>query len=302
MTIPFRAILALALAATFCAVALAMYTLATAPVQAPSRLGLRGLKRVRSLEQNGVWSQIEPLVRWIAARLGPLVRGDLRSKIDRDIMLAGDFWGLTPEEYVGLSALSCVGGFVAGSIVATVFDKPTIWIVLSGPVGAMLPYFHLSGLAQERMKRIQNGLPYLIDLLSLALSAGLDFPGSLRQVVDKTSDADDPLVEEVGYILQELQIGKTRRQALVEFRNRVPGESVNEFVAAIVQAEERGNPLADVLRIQAATSRQRRSVRGEEAAAKAGIKLIGPALMVFAACIIIIAGPLFFEIVPLVRG
>jgi tight adherence protein C len=143
-------------------------------------------------------------------------------------------------------------------------------------------------------------LPYLIDLISLALGAGLDFPGSLRQVVDKTSDADDPLVEEVGYILQELQIGKTRRQALTEFRNRVPGDSVNEFVAAIVQAEERGNPLADVLKIQAASSRQRRSVMGEEAAAKAGIKLIAPALMVFAACIIIIAGPLFFEIAPLV--
>jgi tight adherence protein C len=297
-----QAILALALGSTFSAVALAMYALATAPVEAPSRLGLRGLKRARSLERNGAWAQIEPLVRWIAARVGPLVRGDLRAKVDRDIMLAGDFLGLTPEEYVGLSVLSCVGGFLLGSVVSVVFDKPAIWVVLSGPVGAMLPYFHMSGLAQERMKRIQNGLPYLIDLLSLALSAGLDFPGSLRQVVDKTSDADDPLVEEVGYILQELQIGKTRRQALIEFRNRVPGDSVNEFVAAIVQAEERGNPLADVLRIQAASSRQRRSVRGEEAAAKAGIKLIGPALMVFAACIIIIAGPLFFEIVPMVRG
>jgi tight adherence protein C len=293
--------LILALAAAFSSVFLAMYALATAPSQPPLRLGLRGLKRVRSVEQNGAWAQIEPLVRWIAARVGPLVRGNLRSKMDREIMLAGDFWGLTPEEYVGLSALSCALGFAIGSAVAVLFSKPPIWIILSGPVGAMLPYLHLSSVAQDRMKRIQNGLPYLIDLLSLSLSAGLDFPGSLRQVVDKTSDADDPLVEEVGYILQELQIGKTRRQALTEFRNRVPGDSVNEFVAAIVQAEERGNPLADVLRIQAASSRQRRSVMGEEAAAKAGIKLIAPALMVFAACVIIIAGPLFFEIAPLVN-
>jgi len=300
MTWTAQALLALALGSAFSAVLLAMYALATAPSEAPARLGLRGLKRVRSLEQNGAWAQIEPLVRWIAARVAPLVRGDLRSRMDREIMLAGDFWGLTPEEYVGLSVLSCVGGFALGTAIAVVFAKPPIWIVLSGPVGAMLPYFHMSGVAQDRTKRIQNGLPYLIDLLSLALSAGLDFPGSLRQVIDKTSDADDPLMEEVGYILQELQIGKTRRQALIEFRNRVSGDSVNEFVAAIVQAEERGNPLADVLRIQASSSRQRRSVRGEEAAAKAGIKLIGPALMVFAACIIIIAGPLFFEIAPLV--
>jgi tight adherence protein C len=302
MTLTVRALLALSVAAAFVAVLFAMYALASAPAHASARLGLRGFKRVRSLEQNGAWAQIEPLVRWLAARVSPLVRGQLRDKLDRDIMLAGDFWGLTPEEYVGLSLLSGLGGLFAGSALTALLHKPAIWTVLAASLGALLPYFHLTGTAHDRIERIQNSLPYLIDLLSLSLSAGLDFPGALRQVVDKTSDADDPIMEEVGYILQELQIGKTRKQALIEFRNRVPGESVNEFVAAIVQAEERGNPLAEVLTIQATTSRQRRSVRGEEAAAKAGIKLIGPALMVFAACIIIIVGPLFFELGPLIDG
>ena len=302
MTLTVRALLALSLAASFVAVLFAMYALASAPAHAAARLGLRGFKRVRSLEQNDAWAQIEPLVRWLAARVSPLVRGQLRAKLDRDIMLAGDFWGLTPEEYVGLSILSGLAGLFLGTAFTALMHKPAIWTVLAGSLGVLLPYFHLTGTAHDRIERIQNSLPYLIDLLSLSLSAGLDFPGALRQVVDKTSDADDPIMEEVGYILQELQIGKTRKQALVEFRNRVPGESVNEFVAAIVQAEERGNPLAEVLTIQATTSRQRRSVRGEEAAAKAGIKLIGPALMVFAACIIIIVGPLFFELGPLING
>ncbi len=302
MKLTVHALLALGLGAAFLSVVIAVYTLATAPTHTSTRLGVRGFKRVRSIEQNGAWAQIEPLVRWLAARVSPLVRGELRAKIDRDIMLAGDVWGLTPEEYVGLSLLSCLAGLVSGGVAIVAFHKPAIWIFLSGTVGLMLPYLHVSGTANDRMKRIQNGLPYAIDLLSLGLSAGLDFPGALRQVVDKTSDADDPLMEEINFILQELQIGKTRKQALIEFRTRVPGESVNEFVAAVVQAEERGNPLAEVLRIQAMSSRQRRSMRGEEAAAKAGMKLIVPALMVFAACLIIIAGPLFFELIPLMNG
>ncbi len=289
MKLTVHALLALGLGAAFLSVVIAVYTLATAPTHTSTRLGVRGFKRVRSIEQNGAWAQIEPLVRWLAARVSPLVRGELRAKIDRDIMLAGDVWGLTPEEYVGLSLLSCLAGLVSGGVAIVAFHKPAIWIFLSGTVGLMLPYLHVSGTANDRMKRIQNGLPYAIDLLSLGLSAGLDFPGALR-------------MEEINFILQELQIGKTRKQALIEFRTRVPGESVNEFVAAVVQAEERGNPLAEVLRIQATSSRQRRSMRGEEAAAKAGMKLIVPALMVFAACLIIIAGPLFFELIPLMNG
>jgi tight adherence protein C len=301
MTFTAQALLAIGLGAAFLGVLLAFYALATAPAHPPTRLGVRGLKRLRSVERGGVWAHVEPLVRWLAARVAPLVRGELRTKIDREIMLAGDFLGLTPEEFVGLSVLSCVGGLALGAVLTALLHKPAIWIVVAATAGAMLPYLQLSGTGQDRIKRIHNGLPYLIDLLALSLGAGLDFPGALRQVADKASDADDPLMEEVGFMLQELQIGKTRRQALLEFKSRVPGDSVNEFVSSVVQAEERGNPLAEVLKIQAATSRQRRSLRGEEAAAKASFKLLAPALMVFGTCMIIIAGPLFFQIGPLLR-
>ena len=104
------------------------------------------------------------------------------------------------------------------------------------------------------------------------------------------------LMREFGYLLQELSLGKTRKEALLQFAERAPAEVVREFVSAVVQAEERGNPLAHVLMIQAESARQRRSVRGEELAAKAGIKMIGPCLCIFLCVVLLIGGPMFMGI------
>jgi tight adherence protein C len=302
MTLTTQALLALFCGGVFLSVFVASYTLAVAPIAPGTRLGVRGLKRSRALQTNAAFAQLEPVMRWLAARVKPLVKGELRTKIDQQIMLAGDFWGLTPDDYVALSIMSCGCGFLLAALFKTALHQASIWIMIGGPFGAAVPYFQLSRYAESRLKRIQNGLPYAIDLIALALSAGLDFPGAIRQVVDKTSDPNDPLTEELNFILQELQIGKTRKQALIEFRTRVPGDSVREFVSAVVQAEERGNPLAEVLRIQATSSRQRRSVRAEEQAAKAGLKILVPCLFVFAAVVLLIVSPLFLKIQPLLAN
>jgi len=166
----------------------------------------------------------------------------------------------------------------------------------TAPLGAALPYFAVSGEHTRRMKQINRGLPYAADLLALAMSAGQDFPGAVRQVVEKSSDPDDALVEEFSRILQELQVGMTRRQALLAFSERAPLESVNEFVAAIVQAEERGNPVAEVLQIQAGVSRMRRSVKAEEAAAKAGVQMVGPLFLLFFCIMLLVMGPMVLQL------
>jgi tight adherence protein C len=302
MMVPTHLVLMFSCGSFFFAVFIAAYSLAAAPIAPGSRLGIRGLKRTRALDSNPLFAKIDPLLRWLAARVSPLVKGGFRAQLERQLVAAGDFWGLSPEDYMGLNILACSLSFLVVGVVEVLFHKPFLLVLLIGPFGAALPYFHLSGEAQRRLRRIQNALPYAIDLMSLALSAGLDFPGALRQVVDKTSDPGDPLAEEFSYVLQELQIGKTRRQALTEFRSRVHGESVREFVNAVIQAEERGNPLADVLQIQARSSRQRRSVRAEEQAAKAGLKILVPCLLVFAAVILLIVSPLFFKIQPLLAN
>ncbi|HVH48139.1 MAG TPA: type II secretion system F family protein, partial [Labilithrix sp.] len=133
-------------------------------------------------------------------------------------------------------------------------------------------------------------------LLALSMGAGLDFPGAIRQAVDRSGTPDDPIIEELSLILLNLSLGRTRREALEELAERAPIPSVQEFVGSVVQADLRGNPVADVLRIQAEVSRQKRSVLGEEAASKAAVKMIGPLILLFLAILVLIVGPMLIEL------
>ncbi len=278
------------------AVFAATYAVASAPSRVASRLGMRGLKRQRALADNPAWTQVEPLVRWLGVRVSGLLEDPLRGKMDRQLGLAGDYLGLTPEEYLSLSILSCFGGGAFGAVAGYMLDMGLALTLATAPLGAALPYFAVSSEESRRMKQINRGLPYAADLLALSMSAGQDFPGAVRQVVDKSSDPDDALVEEFNRILQELQVGMTRKQALLGFADRAPLESVSEFVSAIVQAEERGNPVADVLQIQAGVSRMRRSVKAEEAAAKAGVQMVGPLFLLFFCIMLLVMGPMVLQL------
>ena len=278
------------------AVALATYALASAPTRVASRLGMRGLKRRRAIENNSMWAQIEPLVRWLGVRVSGIIGDDLRNSLDRQLGLAGDWLGLTPEEYISLSIVSFFGGLFFGAIFGVLTGLGTLLIVICGPLFASFPYLLISGEAQRRLKEVNRGLPFVVDLMALAMSAGLDFPGAIRQVVEKASDANDALVEEFTRVLQELQLGRTRKQTLIDFMNRVPSDQVTEFVNAVIQAEERGNPVADVLQIQAGIARMRRSVRAEELAAKAGVAMVGPLFLLFGCIMLLVVAPMILKL------
>ena len=166
-----------------------------------------------------------------------------------------------------------------------------IFVLMLAALGMLLPHLQVSGEIERRFKQVNRGLPFAIDLVALTMSAGLDFPGALRQVTEKTSDKADALYEEMQRILQELELGRTRKQALLAFADRCPTEAVRDFTSAVVQAEEKGNPLADVLQIQATMLRMRRSVAAEESAARAGVLMMGPLLLIFGTIMLIILGP-----------
>jgi tight adherence protein C len=273
-----------------------VYAIASAPTRVASRLGLRGLKRQQLVIKNEVWSSVEPIVRWLGVRVSGILTDEQRAVLDRQIALAGDYLGLTADEYLALMILSSVAGGGVGAVFGYLLDVGGLMIVMGIMLGGALPYMQVSGVGQERLKNISRGLPYIIDLMALSMSAGLDFPGAVRQVVEKSSNPDDPLVEEFTLILQTMNLGRTRREALSEFAKRAPIDTVNEFVNSLIQAEERGNPVAEVLAIQATVSRTRRSVRAEELAAKASVQMVGPLMLVFFCIMGLIMGPALMNI------
>lgn len=299
MTLPISQILlfkALAAACVAGALFTFTYVVASTPAGDAKRLGLRGLKRRRALEDVPSWATIEPIVRWFGARFAPLLSDKWRKDINSQIALAGDYLGLLPEETIGLSIVSTVGGLGVGWIFGYVSEMGSMLVIAGGVLGAALPFMQISSAGAERMKNVTRRLPYAIDLLALAMGAGLDFPGAVRQVVEKSGSPDEPVVEEFTLLLQSLQLGRTRLQALEEFAARVPVTAVIEFVGAVIQAELRGTPLVEVLRVQAEVSRRQRSVRAEEAASKAGVAMIGPLVLVFVAIMILIVAPIAMKL------
>jgi tight adherence protein C len=269
---------------------------AGAPPMEAKRLGLRGLKRQRALENIPIWASLEPLVRWLSARFAGLLSGEQRRSLNRKLALAGDFMGFLPEEVVGFSILTSLVGGAVGYFLGLISGMGNLILIVGFMVGAAMPFMRISSTAADRMKFVSRRLPSAIDLLSLSMGAGLDFPGAVRQVVDKTGAADDAVVEEFTLILQSLQLGRTRRAALGAFSERVPVDAVLEFTGAMIQAELRGNPVVEVLRIQAEVARRKRTVRAEESAAKAGAAMMGPLVLVFLAIMILIIAPIIMKI------
>ena len=272
------------------------YVVASAPSSPSNPLGLRGLKRQRVVATDENWQKFEPLIRWMGIRVSGLMTAEQRAALDTQLSLAGDWMGITPEEYLGLSVLAAIAGGFGGGLAGYLTGLGALMVIMLSLVGGALPYMTISGAAQDRLKDISRGLPYAIDLMALAMGAGLDFPGAVRQVIQKSSNPDDPMVEEFTLIMQSLNLGRTRKDALTEFARRAPVDAVKEFCGSLVQAEERGNPVADVLQIQATGSRTRRSVRAEELAAKAGVAMVAPLMLVFAAIMLLILGPMYLQL------
>lgn len=252
--------------------------------------GYRETKRKDGLERSTlirlVWPLVGPLG-WYARFIpGSAWREELRQRL----IAAGEPLGLDVDEAVGLNlalvlcALGCAFGL------EQVAHLGPLLYVLFLMVGAVMPSMFLSELTQERFKQINRGLPPVLDLIVMAMTAGGDFMGAVAQVVSKWSRKRDPLYDELSRFLNDLMLGKTRREALEAFAARAPTELVKTFVGAVIEAEQRGTPLVEVLAIQAEVARTRRFQRAEQIAGRAGVLVKLPLILILAACMLVMFG------------
>lgn len=156
-------------------------------------------------------------------------------------------------------------------------------------VGYYYPISFLKRKGEERQKEITKMLPDVLDLLTVSVEAGLGFDAGIAKVVEKT---EGPLAEEFGKTLQEIRMGKGRREALKDLAKRAANPDLTGFITAIVQADQLGVSIGNVLRIQSEDIRRRRRARAEEQAMKAPIKILIPLILfIFPSIFIIILGP-----------
>ncbi|MFV9510507.1 type II secretion system F family protein [Tepidibacillus sp. LV47] len=162
-------------------------------------------------------------------------------------------------------------------------------------IGYLAPIFYLKRKRDQRIDAIEKGLPDVLDILTVSVEAGLGFDAAIVKVVEKTNGV---LADEFHKMLQEMKMGKSRREALRNLGNRTGTDDMKQFVGAMIQADQLGIRIGNVLRIQAEDMRQKRRQRAEEKAMKAPIKILFPLVFfIFPAIFIIVLGPAVIQII-----
>ena len=209
------------------------------------------------------------------------------------LLEAGSPSKIGPSEFLGLRVV--VGG-VAGGALFLIFVvsgaalmQMLLFPLLIAGIGYVIPGVWLNRKIKDRQKEIQMSLPDAIDLLTISVEAGLGFDPALQRVAEKW---DNELTREFRRMLSEIRMGKSRREALREMASRVNVDDLNVFIASIVQADQLGVSISQVLRVQSKQMRMRRRQRAEEKAHKAPIKMLFPMiLLIFPAMYVVILGP-----------
>jgi len=156
-------------------------------------------------------------------------------------------------------------------------------------IGFMFPDIWLSGRVRSRQRAVFRAMPDSLDLLTICVEAGLGFDAAMSKVHEKW---DNVLALEFGRVIQEIRLGKLRRDALRDMADRLGVAEMTSFVAAVIQSEQLGVSMAKVLRIQSDQMRVRRRQMAEEEAHRAPIKMIFPiALLIFPSILILLLGP-----------
>ncbi len=214
--------------------------------------------------------------------------------IQRRLALAGNPYRWTPADFLGMKAFAAL---VLGGVLffLMTIGGETGYAFLFGGVGVAFGWFApdvlLRSKTHARQKKIQRALPDALDLLVITVEAGLGFDAAIARLVEKR---DDALSAEFARVLAEMRVGRSRRDALKDLVLRTQVSDLNNFVGAILQAEQLGVSVTKVLTVQAEQMRVVRRQRAEEKAAQLQLKLIFPlAIFIFPALCVVIMGPIW---------
>ncbi len=197
------------------------------------------------------------------------------------------------EFMLGVKGFAAVVGAIAVSSIVNLMSGDFTFTVL-GLIGGlflgfMAPDYYLSSKAGGRANGVLNQLPDALDLLTISVEAGLGFDAAIVKVTEKMKG---PLTDEFKRASGEQRIGKSRQEALRGISERVQVKELQNFISAIIQADQLGVSMSKVLRIQSEQLRQERRQRAEEKAARAPILIMLPTVgCIFPSLFIVILAP-----------
>lgn len=238
----------------------------------------------------------KPFLKKVGDQVQRLTPAHWEKKVQLQLNQAGNPLGMSAREFLGWSGLLIGCGLLGATMFAASVGGVTglLGWVMAVALCLLLPRSILRSRSQERQVQVRKALPDTLDLLTVSVEAGLGFDQALQKVVEKTNG---PLADEFRITLSEIQMGKTRREALKDLGERTGVDSMINFVNALVQADKLGVGIGNVLRVQSEDMRSRRRLEAEEKAMKAPIKMLFPLVFfIFPSLFVIILGPAVLQL------
>lgn len=230
-----------------------------------------------------------PMVRPLAGRS---VFESWRENDAVKLKMAGYFDVISTVDFLGLRFIFFTVGIAF--MFFGVLGRYTLFCMMIGILLAFFPTFWLSGVIKKRHDSIMKALPNVLDLLTLSIESGRDLLSSLRDILERRKM--DDLGEELTRTFQEIQFGRPRSEALRDLAKRVKQVDLTATVNAIVQAEEYGISIGQLLRIQGDMQRNKRFALAEKLANESSVKIIIPVVVcILPAVFIILMGPLLTQ-------
>ncbi|NUP73993.1 MAG: type II secretion system F family protein [Sinomonas sp.] len=190
-----------------------------------------------------------------------------------------------------------IGVLFIGLLVFGRLFSPQVYLLIFivGALAYFVPDLLLNSTAQKRRKAMHLALPNMLDQMLISVEAGVGFEGAMAKAADNSSG---PLADEFVRTLQDIQVGRSRHEAYVDLAERSSFPELRSFIRAVVQADQYGIAIANVLRSQAKDMRLKRRQKAEEHAMKIPVKVLFPLVTtILPAMFIIILGPPILSVI-----
>lgn len=242
---------------------------------------------------------IRPLLDRVSRLVLRIAPKEIVLAYEEKVIKAGNPYNLSAKEWINLQAILMLGLPLTTAVIGyyrNIRSGTLLFLSMAEIVIALiLPSILLNKKASERQKKIINSLPDIIDLLTVCVEAGLGFDGALAKVIVKMRG---PLSDEFEKALQEIKVGKLKKDALKDMAERIRVQDFTTFISAIVQADQFGVSIGNVLRIHAEQMRQKRVQDAREKAMKAPVKILFPMIIfIFPAIFSVILGPIAIRLI-----
>ena len=240
-----------------------------------------------------IYKPFLPILRIIAPVNNLIPLSFLKRRISK-ALITGNI-PLTVNDFLAVKEVSAV--ISIGLYVLLMEKLPDIEMgFIIAMAGFFLPDAVLKVHINKRKKELARDLPNVIDLLKLCVEAGMDFMLALKRVVRDYKLC--AVTEELTNVWRQIQMGRSRAEALKHFAWRVDMPEVSSFVRALIQGDKMGTPIGDILKNQAEEMRTYRILKAEEEAMKAPVKMLLPLLFfIMPVILIVVAGPILLEFI-----